>query len=223
VAETAAWLGKAFRVKQAHLGKPPSTWLTLLPNLAGRLLGRLVPRLRRRGASFQPADCETNGAARVGVLHRVRAVLLAWDRRALARRLARQAARGWIVVCDRYPSAQVGAADGARLGVRKEKEGRGSLGAWLARVENALYQQVPPPAVVIRLTVPLATAILRNRERFKVDKESDAYVTRRHRAFVAPSFPGVPTVELDTSMPQPVTARALRRVFWQALGGGKDT
>jgi thymidylate kinase len=257
VAETAAWLGKVFRVRRVHLGKPPSTWLTLVPNLAGRLLGRLVTQLREgdgRGAGFQaagsrqvenlPHEAEEGGERRRGgLLHRLRAVLLAWDRRALARGLARQAARGWLVVCDRYPSAQVGAADSARFAVPPSpptplpqgarggtetplpsgERGRGEggrLAAYLARLENALYRQVPPPAVVLRLTVPLAVAIQRNRERCKTGKESDAYVTRRHGAFVAPSFPNVPTVEVDTSMSQALTIHTVRRVLWQVLGGG---
>src|SRR5205807_6275570 len=46
VRETAAWLRKVFRVVRHHLGKPPSAWLTLLPNLARRLLAWASPRLR---------------------------------------------------------------------------------------------------------------------------------------------------------------------------------
>jgi hypothetical protein len=216
VAETAGWLGTAFRVRAAHLGKPPSTWLTLLPNLAKTVLKRLAPGLR---AKVRPAGGAGDGPSRPGLLRAVRAVLLAWDRAALARRLARQAARGWLVVCDRYPSALVGAADSARLPL-PGGEGQGGLVACLARLEQALYRRVPPPALLVRLTAPLAVAVERNRERYKVDKESDTYVTTRHRQFAPPSFPGTPTVVLDTNEPRAVTSAALRRAVWGVLRHG---
>jgi thymidylate kinase len=215
LAETAGWLGRVFRVRTAHLGKPPATWLTLPPNLARRLLRRLAPGLKARHGQ---AAAEGEGG-RPSLLRAVAAVLLAWDRAALARRLARQAARGWVVVCDRYPSALVGATDGARLAAA-DTPGRGGLLAYLARLEQALYRRVPAPTLLVRLTAPLAVAVERNRERFKIDKESEAYVTSRHRNFVAPSFPGTPTVVLDTNEPRPATAAALRRAVWGVLSGG---
>src|SRR5262249_49502882 len=112
VAETTEWLAQAFRVSSAHLGKPPSAWLTLLPNLP-QWLARLAPP--GLGASLREAGREEQGPNRPGLLFQLRAVLLAWDRRSLAVRLSRKAAQGWLVVCDRYPSAVVGAADSARL------------------------------------------------------------------------------------------------------------
>jgi thymidylate kinase len=210
-AETAGWLGRVFRVRTAHLGKPPATWLTLLPNLARRL-ARRVPRLRARHGQAAAARGE---GGRPGLLRSAAAVLLAWDRAALARRLARQAARGWVVVCDRYPSALVGAADSARLSA--PADGGGGLRGYLARLEQALYRRVPAPTLMVRLTAPLGVAVERNRERYKVDKESDAYVTSRHRNYVAPSFPGTPTVVLDTNEPRPATAAALRLAVWRVL------
>jgi hypothetical protein len=201
-------------VRAAHLGKPPATALTLLPNLARRLLARLAPRLKARARQGVGSSGGEPGGT--GLLHALRAVLLAWDRAALARRLARQAARGWVVVCDRYPSPVVGAADSARLAPPTG----GGPGAWLARLEQALYRRVPPPSLLVRLTAPLAVAVERNRERYKVDKESDVYVTNRHRSFVAPSFPGTPTVVLDTSAPRPATAAAARRALWGVLQNG---
>jgi thymidylate kinase len=213
VAETAGWLGRAYRVRTAHLGKPPPTWLTLLPNLARRLLKRVAPGLKARHGQAAAARGE---GGRPSLLRAVAAVLLAWDRAAFARRLARQAARGWLVVCDRYPSALVGATDGARL-AEPGSPGQGGLRGYLARLEQALYRRVPPPTLLVRLTAPVAVAVERNRERYKLDKESDAYVTNRHRNFVAPSFPGTPTVVLDTNEPRPATAAALRRAVWDVL------
>jgi PST family polysaccharide transporter len=216
VAEAAAWLGKVFRVRTAHLGKPPSTWLTLLPNLLVRLLRVVAPALR---TSRKEAAGEEPKAGGQGLLYRLRAVMLAWDRRALALRLARKAARGWVVVCDRYPSAVVGAPDGARLKAPEDDPGQGWLRRWLARLENRLYRTIADPAVVVRLSAPLAVAIDRNKERIKAGKESDAYVTRRHKVFFLAHFPDARTVELDTNQSRPETVRELRRLVWESLGG----
>src|SRR5262249_13983813 len=153
VAETTEWLAQAFRVSSAHLGKPPSAWLTLLPNLAQWLARLAAPRL---GASLREAGREGQGPHRPGLLFQLPAVLLAWDRRSLAVRRSRKAAQGWLVVCDRYPSAVVGAADSARLAGHQGGAEQGWLRACLARLESRLYRGVPPPDVVIRLTAPLA-------------------------------------------------------------------
>src|SRR5207248_8307152 len=106
--DTAAWLGGHFRVHTAHLGKPPATALTLLPNLARRSLRWGVPRLR---APEGPTPGDKPPAPPAGLLHRLRDVLAAWDRCALAVHMRRRAANGEIVVCDRYPSAVAGALD----------------------------------------------------------------------------------------------------------------
>jgi hypothetical protein len=182
-----------------------------LPTLAWWVLSRLRPQLKARPG--QGEEKERSGG-RVGLLYKVRSVLLAWDRCALARRLERLTARGCLVVCDRYPSAQVGAADSARL----EVPAAGRAGVSLEGLEQSLYARIAPPAVVVRVAAPLDVAIVRNRERDKPGKESDAYVTSRHRHFVAPAFPGSRMIVIDTNRPRPVTALALRRALWEALG-----
>jgi O-antigen/teichoic acid export membrane protein/thymidylate kinase len=208
VAETTGWLGKVFRVKAAHLGKPPATWLTLLPSLAWAVLRRLAPWLR---VGRTQAGSEGSGSRRPGLLFSLRAVLLAWDRRRLARRLSRLAARGWLVVCDRYPSPTVGAADSARL------DAAAALAGWLARLENRLYRDVPSPDLVVRLSAPVAVAVARNQERRKAGKESDDYILQRHMDFIAPPFAGVQVCELPTSTSRLETVQRLRRWLWDRL------
>jgi thymidylate kinase len=214
VQETANWLGKAFDISTAHLGKPPSTWLTCLPNLALPLLRKAAPQYRMSRVENTPAGAE---AGNVSLLFALRSVLLAWDRRALAIQVRRKAAQGGIVICDRYPSVMVGAMDSARLKVPADTSGRGMLLGWLARLENRIYRQIPPPDVVIRLTVPVGVAIERNKERQKKGKEADAYVLRRHISGVVPVFPTTKTIEVDSNQPRSQTISTVRQIVWDLL------
>src|SRR5207237_378988 len=138
----------------------------------------------------------------------------AYDRRALALRLARKAAQGWIVVCDRYPSALVGAPDSARLPAPADEAGLPRLYAWLARLEQRLYREIPSPQAVLRLSAPVDVAIHRNRERQKRGKEGDDFVARRHKDFFVPTFAGAPILSLDTSTSQTESVRMLHRLLW---------
>jgi PST family polysaccharide transporter len=214
VSAATRWLGQVFRVQNAHLGKPPSAWLTWPANVAMRVMRVVTPQLRTtREDTMRDGEAKTRGR---GLMYSLRAVMLAWDRRALAQRLARQATRGWMIVCDRYPSPVVGSPDGARL-AQPEAGARG-LRAWLARLEQRLYRDVPAPDIVVRLSAPLNVAIDRNRDRVKAGKESTEFVTRRHGSFFLPAFPGAQLVELDTNQTQAATVQTLYQRVWEHLG-----
>ena len=214
VAATAQWLSSVFRVQTAHLGKPPSTWLTLLPNLLLRLLRVATPSLRT--SREDTAVSTDDRPRRRGLLYRLRAVMLAWDRARPARRLARQAAR--LAVGDRSLSVTRGRApDSARIMDPADDGCTSWLGCWLARLENRLYRQIPAPDIVVRLSAPLNVAVDRNEVREKPGKESAEWVTRRHKQFFLPEFPQARVLELDTNRPRGETVQALRRLVWAAL------
>ena len=120
VAESARWLGSAFVVRSIHAGKPPGT----LPTLP---LNALLPFLREKAPDLRPnrleghipgKPAEAEKALKIekvsALLYAVRAVAVAWDRRDLLIKARRAAARGELVICDRYPSAMIGAMDSPR-------------------------------------------------------------------------------------------------------------
>jgi thymidylate kinase len=207
--EVTGWLGKVFRARCAHLGRPPSTWLTLLPNFLGRCLR---PMLR---PSIETGDGSVTITQRSGLLYAVRSVLLAWDRRALAVRLHKLAANGAIVVCDRYPCGILGAMDGPRLDVERLTGLRGRL----ARLENRLYREVPPPDILIRLRSAVEVAVQRNRDRQQPGKEAEpeAYIRGRHAGAVLPSPPNCQTVDVDTNGDRAETLHVVREAVWKLL------
>lgn len=209
------------RVDRVHLGKPPPSPWTWGVNMGVRVL----QTVRGRRPRWKPKALEAPGAQsgrRVGLatlLYAVRAVALAYDRRRALLRAVRLARQGAVVVCDRYPNQVVGAMDGPRLPA--DGPVRGVLSVpyhFLARREQRLYDRLPPPDVLIRLSVSIEEARRRNREREKADKHTEAELEERH------SLPPVawPVREdrvkhVDTGRPLDESRLSVRRAVWAAL------
>lgn len=235
VAESKRWLGKALAVRTIHAGKPPSTWLTFPINGLVPLLRKLTPEFRTNRIAGHIPDTQpkadkrkpkptqeatTNKGISLGkLLYAIRAVAVAWDRRALLLRARRQAAQGEIVICDRYPSEMIGAMDSPRLALVANPAGLpAKLYNSLAAVEARLYRQIPPPDMVIKLSVSIETAKQRNRDRIKDNKESDAYVESRHRQVRNWQRPGTKYIhDVSTENSLPETIREVKRVIWESL------
>lgn len=220
VSDCSQWLGGVFAVKRVHAGKPPPSWLTLPFHRSLPLLRRFLPGYRssyRLTRASRPSAEGPPQAERASLIQAVRAITLAWDRRRLLVRARRSAAHGDIVICDRYPSGNVGAMDSARLRPVTTASGLGvSIYNWLARLENRLYEEIPPPDVVLRLHVSLETARRRNRDRIK--KEGDAYLISRHKQNKEWHKAGVKYVyDIDTETSLTETSLDIRRRIWGTL------
>lgn len=230
VSESQRWLGSVFAVRSIHAGKPPSTWLTFPVNGFAPLLRKIAPDLRpnRLDGHIKAADTvqapeEAEAPPKIekvaAILYAIRAVAVAWDRRALLIKARRAAAQGEIVICDRYPSQMTGAMDSPRLQVDRTKQGViPKLYNWLAEIEHRLYHQIPPPDVAIKLSVSIETAKQRNRDRIKAGKESDAYVESRHRQVRNWQRPGTKYIhDISTEHSLPETIRSVKQVIWSSL------
>ncbi|MEZ4869901.1 MAG: hypothetical protein R3C14_51720 [Caldilineaceae bacterium] len=184
VAETGRWLGEVFTVAVIHTGKPPSSWVTAPINLLLTLVRRRLPAQGSRDKEQHNAEtvpgAQHHFRGLASLPYALRSVALAWDRRRLIARTRRQAAKGELIICDRYPSRTLGAMDSPRLEPATHQRGTlVKLYNYLARLESALYRQIPPPDIVLRLHVSLETAKKRNRARNGQDDES--YLEARHR------------------------------------------
>ncbi len=219
VTSLARTLGSVFEVDEVHLGKPPPTWLTWPFAALFPLLRRLLPERRASVGPTQAAPGDgaagavSVGSGRFGWMYALRALITAHERRALARRVQRRAANGAIIVCDRYPSAEVGAMDSARLAARDASGWRRRA----ADIERAIYSSIPPPTLVVQLSVALEVALERNRVRIKDRKESDQYVKHRHANQAVPSFPNAETLSIDTSGDLEPLLDRVKRAVWDAL------
>lgn len=228
VSESKRWLGRALTVHSIHAGKPPATWLTapiniLLPfarDLAPQLrMSRLKGHVATTTPNEPPSSLETRTEGSTSLLYALRAVALAWDRRTLLIRARRASAHGEIIICDRYPSENIGAMDSPRLRTDVTKSGlTPTIYRWLARLEHQLYKQIPPPDAVLRLNVSIETAKKRNTERIKAGKEDDAYVESRHRESKEWRRSGTKYVRnIDTELPLAETIHNVKRTIWELL------
>ncbi len=184
--ETARWLGGACGVRVVHLGKPSSSPWTLPINIALRSLRALRGRRPRWKPDAPAESTRSRSGKRAGwslLIYAVRAVVLAVDRRRAVNSAWLSATRGGVVVCDRYPTAQLGAMDGPRLDPGMEAHGvRAAIYWMLSRWESRVYRGLPQPDVLIRLTVSVETAKERNRRRDKADKHTDEDLESRHQS-----------------------------------------
>jgi thymidylate kinase len=222
VTETGRWLGEAFTVNTIHTGKPPSSWLTIPVNIALALVRRLISlrRIRRLKNQTRASDANLDQHKFVGLSslpYALRALVLAWDRRRLILKARRRAAEGEIIICDRYPSRIRGAMDSPRLEEERRKTGPVvTMHNYLARLEKRLYEQIPPPDLVLKLNVSLATAKQRNRERHGHDGE--AYLEARHRHSQTWHMPGTRYVyDLDTEQTLEKTIGRVKEAIWESL------
>ena len=217
LADTESWLGGQFAVRRVHAGKPPSTFLTVAPNVLLPALRALFPRQRSTSVTAsRVADSEARAAGSAfPILFGIRAVLLAYDRRALLTRAYASAANGWIVLADRYPSVEPGAIDGAQLGYDHGLAPTGGMRRRLAAIEARLYRGIPRADLVLYLTAPLEVTLERNRDREKLEPES--YVLSRHARSSQLEFDRTHVQHVQTDRPLDKVIADVRRAIWAEL------
>jgi thymidylate kinase len=216
--EMERWLGTRYTVERVHAGKPPSTLLTLLPNVLLPALRRLLPEQRstRVAAARHAQSVESASTSKpFPLLFGLRSVLLAYDRRALLTRAFARSANGTIVLSDRYPSSERGTVDGAQLSHPDAPAVGGRVRRRLAAVEARLYRDIPAPDVVIHLTAPMEVTLERNRIRAKSEPED--YVVLRHARSANPQYDRTYVHKVDTNRPLDDSQREIKRIIWNAL------
>ena len=222
VSEIGRWLGKDFLVRKIHAGKPSTSWETAPVNMVFHLLRRLRPKSQSAvedQSSSENGKSTFKGRELASLLYAFRAVTLAWDRRNLLLKSWRSAARGEIVISDRYPSNIIGAMDSPRLNEINENNGLlASVYNRAAKLEKQLYTQIPPPDIVVRLHVSVEIAKERNRLRIKSEEETDEYIEYRHNHFSEWHRTDSGRVfDVDAAQPLAETMFAVKEVIWHSL------
>jgi thymidylate kinase len=223
VSETGGWLSKSLLVRIIHAGKPSTSLATAPINILLHLSRSFWPKRQQMvKANLSSSDHENSSTSTRGtasLLYAFRAVALAWDRKNLLLKSWRAAAKGEIIICDRYPSNNLGAMDSPRL-----KENLLDVG-WqspiinlTARLEQRIYRQIPPPDLVIRLQVSVETAKERNRLRIKPRGETDDYIEFRHKNAAEWNRSDAARVfDIDTGQPLSRTMQEIKTLIWRSL------
>ena len=217
LAEMKNWLGEHFAVKQIHAGKPKSTLLTFIPNLLVPTLRLFLPAYRSSRIETQHASDERiqNTQKVYPLISAIRSVLLAYDRRALLARAFARSSNGGIVLCDRYPSLSPGSPDGPQLSQFPIPKDQYPIQYRLSRIEKQIYEEIPPPDLVVLLTVPVEVAIVRNRNRGK--EEPEDFVRLRHAQSSSLEFEKSHVYKINTDQPLDKTILDIKRAIWNVL------
>ncbi|MAG94093.1 MAG: hypothetical protein CMJ48_10125 [Planctomycetaceae bacterium] len=226
VNELQDWLGEHFTLKMLHAGKPPSSWLTWLPNRLTPLLRRTMRNFRTTNIEADLQDAENDVGSQSQrprglrlVVYAVRSLMIAFDRKTVLGQAYRRASCGTIVICDRYPSRRVGAMDSAQLDPQAEDVQASKFCSRVARIENHIYETIPQPNVAIQLTVSADIAVERDRARSKSKKgcEGEDYVRRRHKQAEKQEYALSHAVRIDTSQPIESSLLAIKKAIWSQV------
>jgi thymidylate kinase len=203
------WLGGPFQVRAVHLGKPPKSVLSLATKGA-LAVGRASGLVGRPWLPNYPTAQE----------HRNQPPGLAWltwqlvtarDRRRQHRRARRLAARGHLVVCDRFPLPQITLMDGSRT----RWVPRGSLsrvGRRLVDLEQRCYAEMTEPDVLVVLRVDPDVAVAR-----KQGVDAADFVRPRSAEVFHADWSSSDAVVLDAARPGDDVLAQLRAVVWERL------
>src|SRR5690606_12738089 len=191
-----AWLASELRVLRIHAGRPPRSLTTLAAGAALKLA---------RWSAGRRAD----HSAIAGRLHMLRSLCTARDRLRLCERASRFAARGGIVIAERYPLRHEASLAGPAIAALAGNGRHGPLVRLLIRAEEDLYARIPPPDAVVLLRVTPEVAAARK------SNEPTDYVLERNRLVISADWSGAHVVDADRPFAE--VLHELREVVWRSL------
>jgi len=200
------WLGSSFDVRHYHMGRPPATIITFLYRLV-----LVVFRGVKKAEKSKGSTLKNKRATLIRMLHYL---VIAYERRSLAKRIERKRNQGYIVVCDRYTTTSIGVMDSPRV---RSLENGNILQNKIALFEEAIYRQIPKVDLNIFLNVPLETIIERNKMRVKKDKESDEEIITRFEELLKVSYSANKTCKIDASGSLDDTLNHVKKIVWAYL------
>lgn len=213
VEATYAWLAKDFDTHQMHLGKPPRSLVSASLRRGWDLTGVL----RRSDVTGESALHASSSAQDKPVPARahirlVWELLTARDRHRTYVRARRIAARGGIVVCDRFPVPQIKLMDGAVTARLLLDSSSNGLVRRLAAAEKRYYDQIRDPDVLIVLRVDPDLAVERKRH-----EEPESFVRPRSEEVWSIDWQGTSAIVLDAGRPKDEVLAEIKSLVWERL------
>ena len=203
-AALARWLGRRYAVRSVHMGHPPRTLLSRPWHAAAGLAARVR---RWTGGRADANDPPPQWPLALQAPIVARAAALAWDRWRQHGQVRRWVGRGDIVLCDRYPLAQLEHMDGPRA--HRLAAAELPVLRSLAQLEAALYRRIQPPELTLVLRLPPALAARR-----QPGDDRDA-VLRRGGEVLDKLRPGPGLEIVDASRPVEQVLAELKQRVWR--------
>lgn len=206
-------LGKNLDVKTIHLGKPPASWLSFLPRLFVPTVRKALPdeRLSEYEKPERRAERRYSSVFVIGKL------LVAHDRRRLLTRSMREMSSGTIVISDRCPATNATGLDGSAFDDLAITQARSPFQRWLMEQERSIYRRLPKPRLVLKLSVPIATALKRDLARCKPGGPDPDAVLRRWTLESEAEFAKSIVCPIDTDGELEETVRKAATRVWQSI------
>ena len=171
---------------------------------------RRLPKVGGQSLTSLPAWTDFEALGFPGHAYLVWHLLIARDRYREYRRARRSAAKGAIVICDRFPLEDVESMDCPR-GARLPGLERRPMARWLAAIEARYYRRILAPDLLVVLRVEPTIAVAR-----RAEQDTD-FVRRRADEVWRHDWTRERAVVIDSSRPHDAVLADVHDVVWRAL------
>jgi thymidylate kinase len=204
-----SWLSKEFDVLRVHMGKP--RWSLITTGMRGILkVGRCLGLYPFMQVPMQyKTDIQRNEFP--GYPWLLREICTARDRYLTYARARRFVAKGGLVICDRYPLAQIKFMDGPQSERMTSKMPANKLLNFLTRLEGKYYKNITPPELLILLKVDPEIAVQR-----KMDEEADS-VRIRNQEIWGLDWPSRLIRVIDAGRSKSQVLAEIKELVWAQL------
>jgi thymidylate kinase len=215
------WLSKYFATTRVHMGKPAWSWFSITVRAIlkiGNLLG-LYPVESSLRETLKQKSLMSPGYPWL-----LREVCRARDRYRIYIRARRFAARGGLVILDRFPLPQIQLMDGPQArpflsqlidgpqaGQFMRPRQANRLAQRLVKLEESYYHQITSPELLTVLRVDPEIAVQR-----KTDEDA-TYVRERSTSVWELNWDCVHAYVIDASRPQAEVLSELKSLMWRSL------
>lgn len=210
VDELHSWLSRDIEVTTLHLGKP--RWSRTTTSVRALLaIGRFLRLYPHVSSSILYSHDRSSEGFRGMYPWMFREVCRARDRYHTYVKAARIATAGGVVVCDRYPLAQVEVMDSPHIGQVVDVSRAGALARLMMRLEERYYARIGDPDTLVVLRVDPNVAVQR-----KTD-EDPTEVRLRSTAIWEADWRSTPARVIDAQRPPAEVLSEVKSIVWSEL------
>lgn len=199
-----------FSAHVIHIGRPTPTILTL----PFWCLVRIAEKFRHAEKCEDKPVEDFFPSTNIGGISAFRYFLLAYERYRAAKRAFHLVTKGHVVISDRYPTMSYGKMDSPRI-LNKAK--MGCIYTYFHNKEKKFYQSILPCDLALHLSVPVETAVERNRKRVKPGKETDNEIRARYQINSSLKFKADSYCKIDATENLEKIRLTLISVSWDYL------